>query len=191
LFDQALGLFETRGLALAIVALDAMLKTAHVQLISKQKIQAGIVTTIIQGDVASVRTALEAGEEVAKKHSGPEDYFRSKLMIASPWEDTLNWIGDLQTTSKFTAPTAPQNSPKTPSKSSYSNTLTNLPLNPEHRENFTVAQLRQCARSLFDFPIKGRAISHAGKKELLQFLNDYYDNKKTSPSTPDEDPTSL
>ena len=49
---DALGMIETRGLVGMIEAADAMLKTANVTLVSWQKVDAGLVTAIVRGDVA-------------------------------------------------------------------------------------------------------------------------------------------
>ena len=51
---DALGMIETRGLVGMIEAADAMLKTANVVLVSWQKVDAGLVTALIRGDVGSV-----------------------------------------------------------------------------------------------------------------------------------------
>ena len=51
---DALGMIETRGLVGLIEAADAMLKTANVVLVSWQKVDAGLVTALIRGDVGSV-----------------------------------------------------------------------------------------------------------------------------------------
>jgi ethanolamine utilization protein EutM len=63
---DALGMIETRGLIGMIEAADAMLKTANVVLVSWQKVDAGLVTAIIRGDVGSVKaaTARRVGELV-------------------------------------------------------------------------------------------------------------------------------
>lgn len=67
--ELALGLIETKGLIGAIEAADAMLKTANVQLISKEKISAGLVTIKIVGEVAAVKAAVDAGAAAAQKVS--------------------------------------------------------------------------------------------------------------------------
>ena len=64
---DALGLIETRGLIGMIEAADAMLKTANVVLVSWQKVDAGLVTAIIRGDVGSVKAATDAGAAAARK----------------------------------------------------------------------------------------------------------------------------
>jgi microcompartment protein CcmL/EutN len=58
---EALGFIETTGLIAAVEALDAMLKSSEVHLIKKEIIGGGIVTVVISGDVAAVKTAVDAG----------------------------------------------------------------------------------------------------------------------------------
>ena len=65
---NALGLIETLGLVGLIYAVDAMLKAASVELASPViKLDGGIVSVMVQGDVSSVRAAVEAGAEAAAK----------------------------------------------------------------------------------------------------------------------------
>lgn len=66
----ALGLIETVGLGAAIVAADAALKTAGVTNIGFENPNgAGMIVVKFQGDVSSVRAAVEAGTSVAQKVS--------------------------------------------------------------------------------------------------------------------------
>lgn len=62
---QALGLLETRGLVALIEGTDAMLKTANVTMLGWDKAGSGLVTAYVQGDVAAVKAALDAGAEAA------------------------------------------------------------------------------------------------------------------------------
>jgi microcompartment protein CcmL/EutN len=64
---DALGMIETRGLVGMIEAADAMLKTANVELVSWQKVDAGLVTALIGGDVGSVKAATDAGAAAARR----------------------------------------------------------------------------------------------------------------------------
>ena len=64
--QQALGLVETKGLVGLVDASDAMCKAANVQLIKMVQIGGGYVTTIVSGDVGSVRAAVDAGAAAAK-----------------------------------------------------------------------------------------------------------------------------
>ena len=62
---EALGMIETKGLVGVIEATDAMLKAANVSLSGRVGIGGSYVTTIVKGDVGSVRAAVEAGAEAA------------------------------------------------------------------------------------------------------------------------------
>ena len=58
---------ETRGLVGMIEAADAMCKTANVVFVGWQKVDAGLVTAIVRGDVASVKAATDAGAAAARR----------------------------------------------------------------------------------------------------------------------------
>lgn len=67
MLEYALGLIETRGLVGAIEAADAALKTADVQLIGRERADAGLMTIKLSGDVAAVRAAVDAGAAAAQR----------------------------------------------------------------------------------------------------------------------------
>lgn len=58
---QAIGMIETRGVLAAIESADVMLKTANVRLVSKEKVGGGLISVIVEGDVAAVKASVEAG----------------------------------------------------------------------------------------------------------------------------------
>jgi ethanolamine utilization protein EutM len=64
---DALGMIETIGFVGAVEAADAMEKTANVVLIAREYIEAGLVTVLVQGDVASVKAATDAGAAAARR----------------------------------------------------------------------------------------------------------------------------
>ena len=64
---EAIGLIETRGLVCHIIATDAMCKAADVELVSQVQIGGAYITTIVRGDVGSVRAAVDAGAQVASQ----------------------------------------------------------------------------------------------------------------------------
>lgn len=64
---EALGMIETKGFAAMVEASDAMVKAAKVDLVGYEKIGGGYVTTIVRGDVAAVKAAVEAGVRGAEK----------------------------------------------------------------------------------------------------------------------------
>jgi len=65
--NDALGLLETKGLVAQIEAADSMLKAANVTLVKQIQIGGAYITTVIRGDVGSVRAAVDAGSAAASK----------------------------------------------------------------------------------------------------------------------------
>ena len=59
--NTAIGLIETKGLVGLVEATDAMAKAANVEILKRVDIGGAFVTTVVQGDVGSVRAAVEAG----------------------------------------------------------------------------------------------------------------------------------
>ncbi|MCA8991866.1 MAG: BMC domain-containing protein [Planctomycetaceae bacterium] len=65
--SEAIGLIETKGLVAQIESADAMLKSANVTLVKQIQIGGAYVTTVIKGDVGSVKAAVDAGAAAASK----------------------------------------------------------------------------------------------------------------------------
>jgi microcompartment protein CcmL/EutN len=65
--DEALGMIETRGLVANIEATDAMLKAAKVSFIGTRKVGSGYISTLVRGDVAACRAAVDAGAAAASR----------------------------------------------------------------------------------------------------------------------------
>ena len=65
--NEALGLVETKGLIATVAATDAMAKAANVEIMKRISIGGGLVTTVVSGDVGSVRAAVEAGAAAASQ----------------------------------------------------------------------------------------------------------------------------
>ncbi|MBS6163125.1 BMC domain-containing protein [Hydrogeniiclostridium mannosilyticum] len=64
--EKAIALLEVQGLTAAIEGLDAMLKAADVRLIHIERRLGGrLVTMVVDGTVADVQAAAEAGKEAA------------------------------------------------------------------------------------------------------------------------------
>ena len=66
-YMEALGLVECRGLVAMIEAADTMVKAANVRLIGYEKIDAGLVTAIVRGEVGAVKAAVEAGAAAGRR----------------------------------------------------------------------------------------------------------------------------
>ena len=64
---NALGMIETRGHTPLVEATDAMLKAADVELVKTVPIGGAFITTLVRGDVGSVKAAVDAGADAAAK----------------------------------------------------------------------------------------------------------------------------
>ena len=64
---EALGMLECKGLVCLIEGVDAMLKSANVQMVGWEKVGSGLVTSFVVGDVAAVKAAIDAGASAASK----------------------------------------------------------------------------------------------------------------------------
>jgi ethanolamine utilization protein EutM len=64
---EALGMVETKGYVGVVEASDAMCKAANVSLLKRIEIGGGYVTTLVRGDVGSVKAAVDAGAAAAGK----------------------------------------------------------------------------------------------------------------------------
>lgn len=80
---RALGILETQGFTASVEATDTMLKAADVQLVGKEKIGAAYVAVTVEGDVAAVKAAIEAGQEAV----GTLGKLIAAHVIARPHED--------------------------------------------------------------------------------------------------------
>ncbi|TSA33806.1 MAG: BMC domain-containing protein [Verrucomicrobiaceae bacterium] len=86
--SEAIGLLETRGYVGLVEASDAMIKAANVQLIKSVPIGGALVTTIVQGDVGSVKAAVEAGREAATRVGN----LVASHVIARPAQELLKFF---------------------------------------------------------------------------------------------------
>lgn len=66
-YGEALGMIETKGLVGMVEAADTMVKAAKVTLIGYEKVGGGLVTVIVRGDVAAVKSATDAGAAAARR----------------------------------------------------------------------------------------------------------------------------
>ena len=87
--NDSIGMVETRGYVGSVEASDAMVKAANVSLIRQVQIGGGFVTVIVKGDVGSVKAAVDAGAEAAKRVG---ELICSHI-IARPHADLLRNVG--------------------------------------------------------------------------------------------------
>lgn len=85
----ALGFVETRGNTGSVLAIDAMLKTASVDLVKQVGIGGGYVTAIVRGEVGAVKSSVEAGAEAAARVGE----LVCANVIPSAHEDVFDLIG--------------------------------------------------------------------------------------------------
>lgn len=83
--NKAIGILETQGLAAVLEGTDAMLKTANVELIGKEKIGAAYVAIMVCGDVAAVNAAVDAGSRAV----GDLGKLIAAHVIARPHDDLI------------------------------------------------------------------------------------------------------
>ncbi len=105
---NALGFIETRGFVAAAEAADSALKAASVSLLGQKRVGSGLVTVIIQGDVAAVKAGIEAGTESASAVGEVV----SAQVIASPHADLSQIIDDSPAPKAPAKPAAAKPAPK-------------------------------------------------------------------------------
>ncbi len=187
--ELAVGLIETRGLVAAIEACDAALKSADVKLISIDRVDAGLMTVKLVGEVAAVQSAVDAGRLAAARVGT----LVAAHVIPRPdvgLHDELIYVEvrphkKKQSESPLSAPslsiTSATSAPLISSHSTTSTPTTPMPTadasktkrSSEHLEQMTVQELRRYARTVPNFPIQGREISRAGKETLLNLLRQF------------------
>lgn len=148
--DQALGLVETKGLVGAIEAADAGLKAANVELLGSERADAGLVTVMFGGDVAAVKAACDAGAAAAERVGqlvGVHVIPRPSPMLAAIETD------------ESPGKRAPDEGAPAP--------LPNGTWDIAALEGAKVVELRDMARRVENFPLKGRDVARASREELL------------------------
>ncbi|MBC8043285.1 MAG: BMC domain-containing protein [Rhizobacter sp.] len=169
---MALGLIETRGLVAAIEAADAAVKAADVKLISKDRVDAGLVTIKLVGEIAAVQSAVDAGAAAAKRIG----MLVGAHIIPRPdpeLNETLIYIEiDSRKKKAVASNPVPANDDAANGDTSHSDTANgdgNVQITFEAAalSAMTVEDLRRMARKIDALPIQGREISRASKDELI------------------------
>ena len=94
--SEALGMIETKGYVGAVEASDAMVKAANVRLVKTIPIGGGMITVLAQGDVGSVKAAVDAGANAAARVGE----LISSHLLARPHEDLLKAFVDVPRSKK-------------------------------------------------------------------------------------------
>jgi ethanolamine utilization protein EutM len=64
---KSIGILETRGFAPLIEGADAAVKAANVEIVEWRQVGSGYVSFVVEGEVAAVRSSIEAAREAAGK----------------------------------------------------------------------------------------------------------------------------
>lgn len=64
---KSIGILETKGFVPLIEGADAAVKAANVDIVEWRQIGSGIVSFVVEGEVAAVRSAIDAAREAASK----------------------------------------------------------------------------------------------------------------------------
>ncbi len=199
MLDYALGLVETRGLIGALEAADAMMKAANVQLIGKERADAGLITIKIKGDTAAVRAAVDAGAAAAQRvgelisaHVIPRPDEQNEILIYPPAWQTKEKQPQIKplahrTELKIEPPKIKRGRPQkkketaggipadsVTSRSKIETAVTTMSDDSQsyrqQLEVMTVHEMRRHARGASGLTIHGREISRANKEQLIAEL---------------------
>ena len=88
---DSFGFIEVYGLVAGIEAADAMLKSAQVRLLRQHEVRPGMITLVVEGDLAACRAAVNAGVAAASRVGT----VLGSHVIGRPVEDTENMVLDL------------------------------------------------------------------------------------------------
>ncbi|AQS52761.1 Major carboxysome shell protein 1C [Jeotgalibaca dankookensis] len=168
--NKALGLIEVRGMLGAVLAADAALKAANVELLGNYSIRGGLTTVELLGDVAAVYAAVEAGVDSVKdmnllisSHVIPrlddqvermlmkKDEVSNKDSEVDSLEEEENQLEDESTKEEHT-----ENPPEVPEETEL--------------EEMKVVDLRSLAYKLNIETLTKKEIKYANKAELIRVL---------------------
>jgi ethanolamine utilization protein EutM len=168
MLDYALGLIETRGLIGAIEAADVMVKTANVTLIGKEIVRDGLVTVQVIGEVAAVKSAVDAGA-VAAARVGT---LVSQHVIPRPIDDIEELLAGRprQVNQKASEVTSSPRKVAQPEPDADTVQTVEVAEPKTDLDDMTVHELRTLARQTDGLSIQGREISRANKSELIKVL---------------------
>ncbi|SNS12542.1 Carboxysome shell and ethanolamine utilization microcompartment protein CcmL/EutN [Anaerovirgula multivorans] len=195
---NTLGLLETYGYIPAIVALDTALKTANVTLKDLQITGGGLVTIMVEGDVAAVQAAIEAGGTAAEtvgyvvsQHVIPRSDLQLKLFFEADEDNGQQTIEESPSSNLAEAADKVEEIeeaqeilevPKDQKELVQSKTKA-LVIEHNGKEiritskkdlhRMKVVELRKIARGLAGFSMETKKIKFANKSELVQAILNY------------------
>ena len=158
---QALGLIETNGLIAAIESSDVMLKTAEVDLVSKEFVGGGLVTVSVVGDVGAVKTAVDAGASAVEQLG--DNFLVSKHVIARP-DSEIEPLLDDPKAKKIPEEVVEEDS-ETPKEKP-------VGFKPEELEPKRLTELRRIVKTKTNLNISDADLQKMSKKQIItEILN--------------------
>jgi ethanolamine utilization protein EutK len=114
---NSLGLLEVRGLVAGIEAADAMLKSARVRLLRQHQVSPGLITLVVEGDLAACRASVDAGVAAA----GRIGEILSQCVIGAPDGDTDDFVLELagRGVLPFAVPSGAEKAPRSSAMEKY------------------------------------------------------------------------
>lgn len=189
---EALGMIEVYGYLSAVEALDSALKAANVALHSVTKVQGGLVTVMVVGDVGAVKAAMDASSAAAGRvgnvvsvHVIPrpaKDVFHMTNSKAKPEKqqsyeaentektDVLKEVEDPKEAERPEEPEEPKEPKDIQDIRKIKQEAFQSVFSKEELEQRTVEELRQIARSLHLESITKNEIKFAKKGRLIEAI---------------------
>lgn len=182
--EKAIGLIETRGFLATVESLDASLKAAQVELLSRTFTTGGLVCLAVTGEVAAVKAAVDAGSDAARRFNG----LVGNHVIPRPSDDVVTMI---KNSGKGKRKGQPGNmrSGKKQGNNEFSNSgekkgqlilqlkeilegtsVYSIISGDKALEEYKVTELRKILRNLDLEGITGRAISKMKKQQILEVI---------------------
>lgn len=94
--DRAIGLIETKGIVALTAGIEAMMKTADVQCVAVERVSSGYFAAAVQGSIAAVRSALDAGSTAVRQYGElrasqlyPKPHDATRLMLDNGTREAL------------------------------------------------------------------------------------------------------
>jgi microcompartment protein CcmL/EutN len=191
--NESLGFIETKGLIAAIEASDVMLKSSEVDLVSKERVRGGLVMVTVTGDVAAVKTAVDAAASAIARLG--EDLLVSSHVIARPDSVIPTLLKPLETKPEPAAEEVaivieeePESEQVIEELEEPKQNLRDLAISEwsangqrdraiELLNTYTVAELRDFAKENADFPIIRKELYKTSKQKLIEAVIDYFNKE--------------
>ncbi len=200
---KALGLIELLGYCPAVVALDTALKTADVSFQQISKIDKGIVSLTVTGDVAAVQAAMDAAKAAAEQvgqvlyvHVIPRPHEEVDAMLNpppaapqaptpqppsasdAPFGDGAEAVDDVEAAAQDSTE-EDEGDPSVQEAAELSSDVKALleTLTPEVLEGMTVKELRTVARELNITNMTRKEIRFGKKEDLVSSICKYLEQE--------------